>query len=129
MLHATDGRRRSGMVKQEDKQAVVLVTGNETRTVPGGEIDSRRLDDKSMMPDDLLKPLSNAEARALVAYLRGPGQVPLLATADNVKDFFHGRDLSGWDPDPEGPSVEKGRTLGKGAARPRDAVLRLRLPC
>jgi putative heme-binding domain-containing protein len=124
ILTTTDGRTLSGIVKQEDKQAVVLVTANETLTVPRSEIDNRRLDDKSMMPDDLLKPLSDAEVRALVAYLRGPGQVPLQATADNVKDFFNGRDLSGWDGDPKVWSVEKGEIVGRGVGLKRDAFLR-----
>jgi putative membrane-bound dehydrogenase-like protein len=124
IITTADGRTLSGIVKQEDKQAVVLVTANETLTVPRGEIDSRRLDDKSMMPDDLLKPLSDAEVRALVAYLRGPGQVPLLATADNIKDFFNGRDLSGWDGDSKVWSVEKGEIVGKGTGLKRAAFLR-----
>ena len=54
-----------------------------------------------MMPDDLLKPLSDDEVRSLVAYLRNPSQVPMLATADNAKDFFNGKDLTGWDGDPK----------------------------
>ena len=54
-----------------------------------------------MMPDDLLKPLSDDEVRALVAYLRHPAQTPMLATPDNVKDFFNGKDLTGWDGDPK----------------------------
>jgi hypothetical protein len=77
-----------------------------------------------MMPDDLLKPLSDAEVRALAAYLRGPAQVPLLATADNVKDFFNGQDLSGWDGDAAAWSVQKGEIVGKGTGLKRDAFLR-----
>src|SRR5262245_20968776 len=64
--------------------------------------------DKSMMPDDLLKPLSDDEVRALVAYLASPQQVPMLATDDNVKSFFNGVDLAGWDADPELWSVQTG---------------------
>ncbi len=124
IITTADGRTLSGIVKQEDKQAVVLVTANETLTVPRGEIDNRRLDDKSMMPDDLLKPLSDTEVRALVAYLRGPGQVPLLATAENVKDFFNGRDLSGWDGDPKVWSVQNGEIVGRGTGLKRAAFLR-----
>jgi putative heme-binding domain-containing protein len=124
VVTTTDGRILSGIVKQQDRRAVVLVTANETLTLPRDEIDNLRLDDKSMMPDDLLKPLSTAEVRALVAYLRSPTQVPLLATAENVKDFYSGRDLSGWDGDPKVWSVQKGEIVGKGAGLKRDAFLR-----
>ena len=66
-----------------------------------------------MMPDDLLKPLTEHEVRSLIAYLQSPTQVPMLATADNAKDFFNGKDLTGWDGDPKLWSVENGEIVGK----------------
>ena len=51
--------------------------------------------------------------RSLVAYLQSPAQVPMLATADNAKDFFNGKDLTGWDGDPKLWSVENGEIVGK----------------
>jgi putative membrane-bound dehydrogenase-like protein len=124
VVTTTDGRILSGIVKQQDKRAVVLVTANETLTLPRDEIDKLQPSDKSMMPDDLLKALSDTEVRALVAYLRGPGQVPLLATADNVKDFFNARDLTGWDGDPKVWTVEKGEIVAKATGPKRAAFLR-----
>ena len=75
-----------------------------------------------MMPDDLLKPLSEAEVRALVAYLQHPTQVPMLATADNAKDLFNGKDLTGWDGDPKLWSVENGEIVGKSPGHQEERV-------
>jgi hypothetical protein len=93
--------------------ALTVLTATETLTVPRDEIDRREPSDVSMMPDDLLKPLSDGEVRALVAYLQSPTQVPILATADNAKDFFNGKDLTGWDGEPKLWSVQNGEIVGR----------------
>jgi putative heme-binding domain-containing protein len=113
VIELKSGRFITGIVRGETPIALTVVTANETLTVPVREIDSRKASDVSMMPDDVLKPLSEAEVRALVAYLRHPSQVPILATADNAKDFFNGKDLAGWDGDPKLWSVENGEIVGK----------------
>ena len=77
-----------------------------------------------MMPEDLLKPLSDHENRSLVAYLASPSQTPMLATADNVAAFFNGRDLTGWDGDLKLWSVEGGELVGKTAGLARNEFLR-----
>ncbi len=122
-----DGRVLSGLVRPEGKRAVVVVTANETVTLPRDEIDTLKPTDQSMMPDDLLAPLKDDEVRALVAYLASPGQIPLLATADNARDFFSGRDLAGWEGDPAAWKVENGelvgRTTGKRAESLRSQML------
>ncbi len=127
VVTTTDGRILSGIVRQQDKVKVTLVTANETLTLPRDEIDSLKASDKSMMPDDLLTPLKDGEVRALVAYLRSPVQVPLPATADNVKDFFNGRDLAGWDGNPAVWSVEKGEIVGRGKGLKQAEALRNQL--
>jgi hypothetical protein len=66
-----------------------------------------------MMPDDLVTKLPPNEFRALVAYLRNPVQTPLLATKDNIKEFFNGKNLDGWDGDPKLWSVENGEIVGR----------------
>ena len=48
-----------------------------------------------------------------MAYLASPAQVPMLATADNVKDFFNGRDLTGWQGNMSLWSVEDGQIVGR----------------
>ena len=68
-----------------------------------------------MMPDDILKQVNEHEFRSLIAYLQTQAQVPMLATADNAKDFFNGKDLTGWDGDKDLWKVENGEIVGKTA--------------
>lgn len=110
-----DGRVVTGIVKEETAAALTVVTANETLTIPANDIDKRTTSDLSMMPDDLTKTLSEPQLRDLIAYLKLPRQVPVLATADNAKDFFNGKDLTGWDGDKTVWSVENGEIVGKTA--------------
>jgi putative membrane-bound dehydrogenase-like protein len=71
------GRVLSGIIKQENDRAVTVQTQNESVTVPRDEIESRTASSVSMMPEGLLDQLTREEVRDLVAYLAGPGQVPL----------------------------------------------------
>ncbi len=66
-----------------------------------------------MMPEDQLKNMSDHEVRSLFAYLTNPKQVPILATADTAKEFFNGKDLTGWNGDPKLWSVQNGEIVGK----------------
>jgi hypothetical protein len=113
VIELKSGRNITGIVRGETATALTVITANETLTVPIKEIDTRKTSDVSMMPDDLLKPLSETDVRSLIAYLRNPGQTQILATADNAKDFFNGKDLSGWDGDPKLWSVKDGEIVGK----------------
>jgi hypothetical protein len=92
--------------------------------VPLADVEERKPSDVSMMPDDLLKPLKDDEVRALVGYLQSPAQVPILATADNLKDFFNGKDLTGWDGDLKLWKVEDGEIVGKTAGLKRNEFLK-----
>jgi putative membrane-bound dehydrogenase-like protein len=124
VLTLKSGRIVSGIVRAESPMALTVVTANETLTVPANEVEERTASSTSMMPDDVLKPLHDDEVRALVAYLRYPAQVPILATADNVRDFFNGKDLSGWDGDPKLWSVENGEIVGKSPGLKHNEFLR-----
>jgi len=108
-----NGRKITGIVKQETDAVITVQTANEQLTLPKKEIESRKPSDVSMMPDDILKTLGEIEFRSLIAYLQQPQQAPLLATVDNVKDFFNGKDLSGWYGDPKFWRVENGEIIGK----------------
>jgi hypothetical protein len=79
------------------------------------------------MPDDLLKPLSDGDVRALAAYLASASQTPLLATADTVKNFFSGNDLAGWQGDPQLWSVEDGELVGRSKGLDRNEFLKSEL--
>src|SRR5205085_5260464 len=82
-------------------------------TIPRGDVDTLTPSNISMMPEDQLNPMTDAEVRALFAYLQSLTQTPMLATAENVKDFFNGKDLTDWDGDPKLWSVENGEIVGK----------------
>jgi putative heme-binding domain-containing protein len=113
VVRMSDGRILTGILKEESPSALTLQTANERVVLPRAEIEEMKLSDKSMMPDDLLRPLAPYEVCALVAYLQADGQTPLRATPDNVASFFNGRDLTGWVGDPRLWSVEEGEIVGR----------------
>jgi putative membrane-bound dehydrogenase-like protein len=127
VLTLQNGRVVTGIIRAESPAALTVATQNETLTVPLNEIEERATSPTSMMPDDLLKPLNDDEVRALVAYLRHPSQVPLLATPDNAKDFFNGKDLTGWDGDAKLWSVENGEIVGRSPGLKRNEFLKSRM--
>ncbi|HVJ86163.1 MAG TPA: PVC-type heme-binding CxxCH protein [Caulifigura sp.] len=91
-----DGRTITGIIKDETGPIYTVQTANELITFPKDDVELRKESELSMMPDDQLKNFSDAEIRALVAYLQGAGQVPLKATAANITGFFNGQDLTNW---------------------------------
>ena len=119
-----DGRVLTGIIRSEDKDAITLVTANETLTVPKPEVEASRPSETSMMPEGLWAPLSDHETRSLVAYLASPTQVPMLATLDNIKALFNGQNLQGWDGDPQLWKVENGEIVGKTPGLGHNAFLR-----
>jgi putative heme-binding domain-containing protein len=72
-----DGRVVTGIIKSQDKRTVTVQTPNEILTYPRGDIEDIQTAAISMMPIELVKPLSEKEVRALVAYLASPKQVPI----------------------------------------------------
>jgi putative membrane-bound dehydrogenase-like protein len=127
VIELKDGRFITGLVRGETQAALTVVTANETVTLARGDIESVKPSDVSMMPDDLLKPLSTEEVRALIGYLQSPVQVPMLATADNVKDFFNGKDLTGWDGTSGLWTVENGEIVGRSRGLKHNEFLRSRM--
>lgn len=111
-LELADGRVVTGIVKEETKTALTVVTATETLTIPAADVEKRTASDQSMMPDDLTKQVSEADIKVLFAYLRHPQQVPLLATPENQAEFFNGKDLSGWVGDTSLWRVENGEIVG-----------------
>ena len=77
VIATADGRTLTGIIRAEDKDSITLVTANETLVIPKTEVEGRKPSDQSMMPEGILQPLSEAEIRALVAYLASPSQVTL----------------------------------------------------
>ncbi len=113
VIVTADGRVITGIVKQQDADALTVQTANELVTLPRDEVDQMQMSPRSMMPDDLLKQHSPGEVRSLVAYLASSEQVPMLATADNIKMLFNGTDLTGWTGDASLWSVEDGQIVGR----------------
>jgi hypothetical protein len=113
VIVTTDGRVITGIVKARDDDALSVQTANELIVLPRDEVDQMQQSEQSMMPDDLLKQHSPHEVRSLVAYLASSGQVPMLATPDNLKSFFNGTDLTGWHGNQSLWSVEDGQIVGR----------------
>jgi len=85
VIATADGRTLTGIIRAEDKDAITLVTANETLVLPKSEVEGRKPSDQSMMPEGIWQPLAEHEIRSLVAYLASPAQVPLPAVAESVK--------------------------------------------
>lgn len=75
VVETRDGRTLTGIVRSDTTVALTLVTVNETLVLPRGEVESMNVSKISMMPEDLLKQLTEGEVRSLVAYLQSPVQV------------------------------------------------------
>jgi putative membrane-bound dehydrogenase-like protein len=78
VLELKNGRVVTGIVRGETAAALTIQTVNETLTIARDDIDSSKQSNVSMMPDDLLGPLTKDEVRALIAYLQSSVQVPML---------------------------------------------------
>lgn len=113
----------SGIVRGEDARSLTLQTADATVIVPIGEIESRTLSDKSMMPEDQLKQFSDHEVRSLIAYLSGKEQTPILATQELAELIFNGRDLTGWSGQSALWSVENGEIVGRTSGLARNEFL------
>lgn len=123
VISTNGGRVLTGIVKETTPAALTLQTATEVVVVPVADIDERRQSEKSMMPDDLLKPLSPFEIRSLVAYLASTGQVPQLATGESVRTLFNGQDLAGWRGDGQLWSVDNGEIVGRSPGIKHNAFL------
>jgi putative membrane-bound dehydrogenase-like protein len=109
----TDDRNIIGIIKSEVNGVLTVQTERELLTIAVGDIASRKPSELSMMPDDILKQTNESEFRSLIAYLQTQSQVPMLANADNAKELFNGKDLTGWDGDDGLWKVENGEIVGK----------------
>jgi putative heme-binding domain-containing protein len=78
-IETKDERSITGVVTRQDDNAITVVTANETLVIPRNELQSVHQTELSMMPEGLLQAISEDEVRDLLAYLRGPAQVPLPA--------------------------------------------------
>jgi putative heme-binding domain-containing protein len=77
VVTTTTGRVITGLVKQETEKTITLQTPTEVVRLPMADIEDRRQAPVSLMPEGQLAQLTDDEIRDLLAYLGGPGQVPL----------------------------------------------------
>lgn len=77
LLLTDDGRAINGLMADSDRQVVVIRdAAGQTRTIPRDEILEMSAVPQSLMPQGLLKPLTDQQIRDLFAYLRSPQPVP-----------------------------------------------------
>jgi putative membrane-bound dehydrogenase-like protein len=113
IIETDSGRIITGIIKRKEAGALVVQTATESVTIPESEIVENTPSPLSMMPEDQLKPFSPHEVRSLFAYLGSPGQSPILATEENVANFFNGKDLTLWRGEEGLWKVENGEIIGK----------------
>ncbi len=129
VIVTADGRVLTGLIKAQSDAAITVQTATEQVVVPRDEIEQMKLSDQSMMPEDLLKPLDDVQVQALVAYVSGPAQVPMLATPETAQALFNGTDLSGWYGNLSLWSVENGELVGRSSGLKENEFLATDLAC
>jgi putative heme-binding domain-containing protein len=77
LVETKNGRVLTGIIKQEDDRSITVQTQNEAIILPKDEVATRAKQPLSLMPEGMLDKLTPNEVRDLIAYLAGPGQVPL----------------------------------------------------
>ena len=73
----TDGRVLNGIKVAETDKTITLQMANAKQTIEKSEIEAIKPSTQSLMPDGLLKTLSDDDIKNLIAYLQHPTQVPL----------------------------------------------------
>jgi putative heme-binding domain-containing protein len=77
MILTDDGRALNGLIADSDPQVVVLRdAASQTRVIARDEILEMSAVPQSLMPEGLLKPLSDQQIRDLFAYLRSTQPIP-----------------------------------------------------
>jgi putative membrane-bound dehydrogenase-like protein len=90
-----DGRVIAGLVKSETPEELVLVDAEaKPNRIRIGDIEARRVSDRSLMPDGLQAALTPKEFSDLIAFLES------LQEEEGFVPLFNGKDLSGWKKQP-----------------------------
>ena len=77
LVKMKDGRVIVGLVRNETEKSLDVITIGQILTLSKDDIQTKKQSDQSMMPEGLLKALSNAEVLDLISYLQSPVQVPV----------------------------------------------------
>jgi prepilin-type N-terminal cleavage/methylation domain-containing protein len=81
LVRLKDKQLISGIISREDENGITVLTETEVMNLPKNKIERMKQADVSMMPEGLLSGLEKQDLLDLIAYLRGPSQVPLPANA------------------------------------------------
>ncbi len=73
----TDGRVITGVVVQRTEQSLTVQTEKELMVVPQSDVEATQESEQSLMPEGLLKQMSEADVRDLIGYLQSRTQVAL----------------------------------------------------
>jgi len=79
------GRVVSGIVIREDGKTLTLQTPTDRVIIPLADVEQRRRQTLSLMPDGMLQKMSDEQVRDLVGYLASPRQVALPAQSDTIQ--------------------------------------------
>ena len=135
IIATTDGKVVTGRIANLNNDGIMVNTDmldpNRMETVRRGDIEEMKPSPVSMMPEGLLDTMDRDEILDLVAYLlsRGDRESPMFRRgaglglksvapcADGESEaFFNGKDLEGWEGNPEYWSVHDGCLIGKAPA-------------
>ncbi|GAB5405855.1 MAG: hypothetical protein Aurels2KO_40860 [Aureliella sp.] len=83
-----NGQVVTGIVRSENRNALIMQTAESEKVIPTNEIAARKLSDQSMMPENQLQAFSDHEIRSLIAYLRSKTQTPIRATEENATSLI-----------------------------------------
>lgn len=72
-----DGRVLNGVIVERSEKTLTVQTATDRVTLQKDEIEEQRDSKLSMMPEQLLAPLTDEQIRDLFSYLQSPSQVPL----------------------------------------------------
>ena len=79
LIQTIDGRLVSGVIAEEDATKVVLKTVEQPRLVIAkDDIETRKISEKSMMPEGQLDQMKPQEVRDLIKYLQTTEQVEMV---------------------------------------------------
>ncbi|HIG86273.1 MAG TPA: DUF1080 domain-containing protein [Planctomycetes bacterium] len=91
-----EGRIINGVLLRETEEILVLATETGTLELDQGEVEARRTDPNSLMPEGQLGALGESEAVDLIAYLGSKSQVSRRLLPGEEAEWFNGVNLAGW---------------------------------
>ncbi len=70
IIQTIDGRVITGLIESESERTLTIVSGDHQISIPVEEVEIRQASSESIMPNELLQNMSDADIRDLFAYLQ-----------------------------------------------------------